>query len=62
MPENDFTRAAATPPPGFFLEFASFLRAHRAWWLVPIVVGLLAFGALVLLSTSAAAPFIYTLF
>ena len=32
------------------------------WWLIPIVVVLALFGVLVLLSGSAAAPFIYTLF
>jgi hypothetical protein len=43
-------------------EFLSFLRHNKKWWLMPIVVILLAMGLLVLLSSSAIAPFIYPLF
>lgn len=43
-------------------EFWFFLSHTKKWWLVPIIVILLAFGALVILSGTAAAPFIYTLF
>jgi len=43
-------------------EFWHFLRNSKKWWLLPIVVILLMFGVLVLLSGTAAAPFIYTLF
>jgi hypothetical protein len=43
-------------------EFWYFLRNNKKWWLLPIVVVLVAFGVLVLLSGTAAAPFIYTLF
>lgn len=43
-------------------EFWQFLSHSKKWWLLPIVVVLLLFGVLVLLSGTAAAPFIYTLF
>jgi hypothetical protein len=43
-------------------ELWSFLRSSRKWWLAPILIVLLAFGLLLILSTTAAAPFIYTLF
>jgi Family of unknown function (DUF5989) len=43
-------------------ELWSFLRDNKRWWMIPIVVVLLIFGALVFLSGTAAAPFIYTLF
>lgn len=44
-------------------EFWSFLRERKKWWLMPIVLFLLAFGAiLVAAKGSALAPFIYTLF
>jgi Family of unknown function (DUF5989) len=43
-------------------EFWFFLRQTNKWWLVPIVLILVLFGAFMLLSTTAAAPFIYTLF
>jgi len=43
-------------------EFWYFLSQTKKWWLLPIVVILLAFGLLMALSGTAAAPFIYTLF
>ena len=43
-------------------EFWQFLRHSKKWWLLPIVAILVVFGVLVLLSSTAAAPFIYTLF
>jgi hypothetical protein len=39
-----------------------FLNQTKKWWLLPIVLILVGFGVLVLLSGTAAAPFIYTLF
>jgi hypothetical protein len=47
----------------FLREFLQFLRERRTFWLVPIVVALLAMGALMLLAQdSALAPFVYSLF
>ena len=47
----------------FLKEVWSFLRSRKKLWLLPIVMVLLAFGALLILAqTSAIAPFIYTLF
>lgn len=44
-------------------ELTAFLRARKKFWMLPIVVMLLALGALIVLSESSAiAPFIYTLF
>jgi len=43
-------------------EFWQFLSHSKKWWLLPIVIVMLLFGVLVLLSGTAAAPFIYTLF
>jgi drug/metabolite transporter superfamily protein YnfA len=46
-----------------FSELWAFLRARKKWWLAPIMVLLVLFGALIVLSqTSALAPLIYTLF
>jgi hypothetical protein len=47
---------------GMMSEFLYFLRTSKKWWLLPIVVILIGFGVLVFLSSTAAAPFIYTLF
>jgi hypothetical protein len=43
-------------------DFWYFLRNNKKWWLLPILLVLLLFGAIMLLSGSAVAPFIYTLF
>jgi hypothetical protein len=44
-------------------ELWAFLRTRKKFWLLPIVVMTLVFGALLLLAQSSAiAPFIYTLF
>jgi hypothetical protein len=38
------------------------LKQNRKYWLIPIVLILLLVGALIILGSTAAAPFIYTLF
>ena len=44
-------------------EFARFLLARKKYWLLPIFAVTLLVGILLLLATSSAvAPFIYTLF
>jgi hypothetical protein len=47
----------------FLIELWSFMRARKKYWLVPVVLIILLFGALIVLTQgSAVAPFIYTLF
>lgn len=43
-------------------RFLGFFAANKKWWLMPVLVVLLFLGGLFLLSSSVAAPFIYTLF
>ena len=44
-------------------EFWEFLRYRKKYWLLPLVVLLVALGLLIVLTANnAAAPFIYTLF
>ena len=43
-------------------QLLELLRDHKKWWLTPVVLALLVLCLFALLSTSAAAPFIYTLF
>ena len=46
-----------------FAELFEFLGARKKFWLLPIIVIVLVFGALLALAQgSAIAPFIYTLF
>ena len=47
----------------FAREFWAFLRVRKKFWLLPVIVMALVFGALLILAQSSAiAPFIYTLF
>ncbi len=59
---DDVTELAKAQRQSLFSEFLDFLKHNKKWWLLPIVLVLLALGALVVLSGSGAAPFIYTLF
>jgi len=44
-------------------EILEFLRVRKKWWLAPIIIFLVLFGALIVLTEGTAiAPFIYTLF
>jgi len=48
---------------GIVGELFAFLWQRKLWWLLPMIVMLLVFGALLILAQgSAIAPFIYTLF
>jgi presenilin-like A22 family membrane protease len=43
-------------------EFLVFLRQEKKWWLIPLLLLLLALGALAIFSSSSPlAPFIYPL-
>ncbi len=43
-------------------EFLHFLGRTKKWWLLPIVLVVLALGGLMFLGSTGAAPFIYSLF
>ena len=61
--KKDFaSQAAEGGRSGLAGEFVDFLKDNKKWWLAPIIFSILGLGLLVLLSGSAAAPFIYTLF
>ena len=47
----------------FLKEFWEFLKERKKYWLLPIIIVLALFGALIVLSQgSAVAPFIYRIF
>ena len=47
----------------FLKEFWEFLKVRKKYWLFPILLVLVMFGALIILSQgSVIAPFIYTIF
>ena len=44
-------------------ELWAFMRVRKKWWLGPIVLMMVLFGALIVFTQgSALAPFVYTLF
>lgn len=59
--DDDFASQAAQAEMGLLAEFWDFLIHNKKWWLTPIILVMLAMGALIILSGTAAAPFIYTL-
>lgn len=61
--ETSFEKIARSERESSFIgELWALLRKKRKFWLIPIICVLLLFGVLVFFSTTAAAPFIYTLF
>jgi hypothetical protein len=60
-PADDFQSAAADQP-SLAREFLEFLGQNKKWWMLPILLVMLLLGLLIFLSSTAVAPFIYTLF
>ena len=61
--KTDFEQMAQNRQETSFLgELWTLIREKKKFWLVPIILVLLLLGVLVLLSGTAVAPFIYTLF
>lgn len=51
------------PTLALLVEFWTFLRVRKKWWLTPIILMLVLLGALIFFTQgSAVAPFIYTIF
>jgi hypothetical protein len=61
-PQKSFEEAGQERESTLVGEMLSLLRHNKKWWLIPILVVLLGFGLLLVLGSTGAAPFIYTLF
>jgi hypothetical protein len=62
-PNGSFEQlASAQEGESLLSEFWAFLKLNKKWWLLPIMIVMLLLGVLIFLSSTAAAPFIYTLF
>jgi hypothetical protein len=59
---QSFSDLARGHRPSLPVEIWAFLRTTKKYWLIPIFVIVAGMIALALLSSSAAAPFIYSLF
>ena len=65
MSENKksaFEKAQLEEQAGIIKEFFLFLKHNKKYWMIPILITLLALAALIILGGTAVAPFIYTLF
>ena len=60
--KNDFERAGDERPPTLVQEFMQFIVENKKWWMIPILLSFALIGLLAVLSSTGAAPFIYTLF
>jgi hypothetical protein len=61
-PSPEDLKKLAESQPSLLKDFVYFLLHNKKWWLIPLLVVLLLMGLLMFLSTSAVAPFIYTVF
>jgi hypothetical protein len=60
--KTQFEQASTKKDSNLAVEFWAMLRQNKKYWMIPLVVGLLSLGLLVLLGGTSAAPFIYSLF
>lgn len=60
--ETEFESLNQQQEMGLLAEFWLFIKEEKKWWLTPIILVLLLVSALVVLTSTGAAPFIYTLF
>jgi hypothetical protein len=60
--KSEFERLGKEKQLNIVQEFTHFLTENKKWWLAPIVLALGIVGVLVILASTGAAPFIYTLF
>jgi hypothetical protein len=59
---NSFQQASEQKPVGLWREIVDMLKHNKKYWMIPIILILALFGVLIVLGTTSAAPFIYTLF
>ena len=65
MSENEkkaFEQAQQEKQACIVKEFFLFLKHNKKYWMIPILITLLALALLIFLGGTAVAPFIYTLF
>lgn len=61
-PGDAFRDQLDAPERGLVAEYLDFLRAEGKWWALPILIALLALGALMLVGSSAIGGLIYPFF
>ena len=61
-PPHAFETADKEKQASLLSEALRFLGQNKKYWLIPILLLLLGLGALIIFGSTAAAPFIYSLF
>jgi drug/metabolite transporter superfamily protein YnfA len=61
-PQKSFEESSSEKELSLGQEILEMLRHNKKWWLIPIILVLALFGLLLVLGSTGAAPFIYTLF
>ena len=59
---TEFEKSGGEKESGLMGEFLGMMKQNKKYWLIPLIAILALFGVLVILGSTAAAPFIYTLF
>jgi Family of unknown function (DUF5989) len=59
---SEFARQAGTRRSSFLSDYLFLVKTNRKWWMLPLLGLLLGFGVLMVLASTGAAPFIYTMF
>ena len=59
---DEFLNAAADEDKGIVREFVGFMAENKVWWMAPILIVFGLLGVLLILGSTGAAPFIYTMF
>lgn len=59
---TEFEKSGEQKDIGMVAEFVGMMKQNKKYWLIPLILILALFGVLIILGSSAAAPFIYTLF
>lgn len=57
-----FQQAGEEKPASLGREIVEMLRHNKKYWMIPIILILVLFAAILILGATSAAPFIYTLF
>jgi len=60
--KTEFENAGQEKQLSLVQEFMAFVTENKKWWLIPILLVLGLVGVLVVLGSTGAGPFIYTLF
>jgi hypothetical protein len=60
--KTEFEKASDRKDSNVAFQFLAMLKQNKKFWLLPMVVGLVALGLLIILGGTGAAPFIYSLF